>query len=134
MHDQSTPKDPGRPPGSIRPHHYAGEAAEAVRLLDHATIVEGDGRGYREPSEVDATLAELSVLAFRLPQALAQARTWLNRRHLAGALAHDTTGRALGPVMTQIGVALNDAIAAAGELGHCLDDARQYTAHLRAER
>src|SRR4051794_34917281 len=47
----------------------AGEAAEAVRALNPLPLPPG---GYGEPADVDAVLTELSMLAGRLPQALAQ--------------------------------------------------------------
>src|SRR4051812_47572763 len=71
-----------------RPWDLAAEAAEAVRAINHITADAGEG--YQHPVDVDATLAELSLLASRLPQALAQARTSLNGRHAAGTLGHDT--------------------------------------------
>jgi len=70
------PSSPGEP---------AWMAAEAIRALNHLTLSTRPraGRragGYVDPSDVDAVLAAVQVLAERLPQALAQACAWLDQQ------------------------------------------------------
>jgi hypothetical protein len=61
----------------------AGLAAEAVRYLNHATM-------HREaiayPSEADALIRELAVMAGRLPQLLGQIGARVNAEHEAGRI------------------------------------------------
>jgi hypothetical protein len=124
---------PSRPPVP-RPWDLAADAAEAIRALNHATAFAGTvadaGAGYEHPADLDATLVELSLMAVRLPQALAQARTWLTGRYLAGTVGHDTRPGQVDAVLAEVGQLLNDAIVAAGQLADSLDQARQHTAHL----
>src|SRR3954447_21594423 len=73
-------------PREARVWEVAGDAAAAIRTLNHLTLnhLAQTGAGYGEPANLDAVLVELSVLAARLPQALEQARAWLNGRHDIG--------------------------------------------------
>lgn len=55
------------------PAQLADDAAEAVRSLNHVTI---HGDAYKEPADINATVARIEALAYSLPQALGQtART-----------------------------------------------------------
>lgn len=82
----------GRPLSAIE---LAEAAAEAVRALNHATLPNGGG-GPRYPSGIYGTLAELATLANRLPQALQQLSTVLQRQHAAGHVAIDAGTRYAG--------------------------------------
>ena len=66
----------------------AATAAEAVRALIHLTL----GRGaLGEPAELDRLVAELAIMAGRLPQLLRQLRGWLDTEQHAGRLRSDDT-------------------------------------------
>src|SRR5688500_17069359 len=86
------PAVPPLPPRTARPanggrlmprpaQEPARDAREAIRELNHATIVNG---GYTWPSDVDATVAALHELVASLPQAFRQASRWLATAHEAG--------------------------------------------------
>ncbi|NLT53719.1 MAG: hypothetical protein GXX79_03950 [Actinomycetales bacterium] len=110
---------------------HANAAAEAIRSLNHATLRIGDHDpgGYEWPSDVDAVLAELSVMAHRLQQAIWQADRWLRREHDSGRVGHDQ-GKDVAAVVHATSIALRDAHQDAGALANSLDDARAHTNHL----
>lgn len=55
------------------PSELADDAAEAIRSLNHVTIHRD---AYREPADINSTIARIEALAYSLPQALNQtART-----------------------------------------------------------
>lgn len=62
----------------------ADQAAELVRALNHATLPGAGGLTY--PGDAYSVLIALSVLAARLPQALAQAETFLAKELAAGRI------------------------------------------------
>jgi hypothetical protein len=66
------------------PAGLADAAAEAIRALNHATLPGAGGLSY--PGDVYSVLIALSVLAARLPQALAQAETFLVAQLTAGRI------------------------------------------------
>ena len=67
---------------------HAATAAEAVRALNHLTL----GRGaLGEPAELDRLVAELAIMADRLPQLLRQLRGWLDTEQHADRLRSDDT-------------------------------------------
>jgi hypothetical protein len=68
----------------VSPAGLADQAAELVRALNHATLPGADGLSY--PGDVYSVLIGLSVLAGRLPQALAQAETFLVAQLTAGRI------------------------------------------------
>jgi hypothetical protein len=107
----------------------ANRAAEAVRALNHVTLGPG---GYAEPADVDAVLAELAALVWRLPQALTQAGRWLLTEHAAGRLGHDTYPAGLDPAVDQASSDLIQACRTAEILGAFLERAHEQTAHLGA--
>ena len=105
---------------------HAATAAEAVRALNHLTL----GRGaLGEPAELDRLVAELAIMAGRLPQLLRQLRGWLDAEQHAGRLrTDDTTDPAR--IVDRAAAELAEAGHAAHHLGRALDDAHQLLAHL----
>ncbi len=68
--------------GPATPAELAGQAAEAVRALNHATLP-GTG-GLQYPAGAYEVTGQLAVLAARLPQALAQIHAFLQEQAAAG--------------------------------------------------
>ena len=105
----------------------ATTAADALRTLIHETL----GDAYTTPSDVDAVLIELQIVAGRLPQALAQAGRWISGATAAGQVGHDDGG----DVPEAVDALLADLIRAVGvatDLAALIDSARQVTSHLTA--
>jgi hypothetical protein len=106
----------------------AAAAAEAIRALIHLTH---GRRALGEPAELDRLVAELAIMAGRLPQLLRQLRGWLDTEHHAGRLrSDDTTDPAR--IVDRAATELTQAGHAAHHLGRALDDAHQLLAHLAA--
>ena len=123
-YDFTTPGEPARP------RDHAEAAAEAIRALNHATIVSGDPAGYQWPSDVDSVIGNLQLLAERLPQALQQARDWLADQLDAGRVGHDDPARkATFAAATVVGY-LNEAEVCADALATTLAKARRESSHL----
>jgi hypothetical protein len=74
----------GHGPDGASAAGLADQAAELVRGLNHATLPGVGGLSY--PGDVYSVLIGLSVLAGRLPQALAQAETFLVAQLTAGRI------------------------------------------------
>jgi hypothetical protein len=104
----------------------ADAAAENIRALNHATV---SGRGYAWPSQVDAVIGCLEVLAQRLPQALDQASTWLAQAHADGRVGHDH-GINPDPAVEDAVWSLRVAARQASALAGALQSARTLTSHL----
>ena len=120
----------GDPAEPVRPGDHAEAAAEAVRALNHATLRHGDPAGYEWPSDVDAVIGQLQLLAERLPQALQQAQGWLLDQLLAGRVGHDTPGRKAGFAVGIAAGYLDEAATATASLAHALGQARRESSHL----
>ena len=114
----------------VRPRDHAEAAAEAIRALNHATIRSGDRAGYEWPSDVDAVIGNLQLLAEFLPQALRQAQDWLADQHVAGLVGHDTPGRKVGFAVGMVVGHLDDATTCAQALGSTLSKAHSESSHL----
>jgi hypothetical protein len=108
------------------PHEHAQAAAEAVRWLNHVTR---DPGGYSWPSDVDDVIAELHVMAQRLPQAMEQAGRWLQSAVRAGQVGHDNGADPAATVADAL-ADLDAAIGAAEDLAANLSLVHQATAHL----
>ena len=113
-----------------RSRDHAEAAAEAVRALNHATLRHGDPAGYQWPADVDAVVAELGLLASRLPQVFDQAGSWLTAQADAGRVRHDDQVTDIGHAVGWVLQCLDDATANARELASVLACARQASAHL----
>ena len=107
---------------------YADTAAEAVRALIHLTHGQ---RALSEPAELDRLVAELAVMAGRLPQLLRQLRGWLHVEQHAGRLCSDDTTHP-ARIVDRATDRLAEAGHAADDLGSALDHAHQLLAHLAA--
>jgi hypothetical protein len=106
----------------------AATAAEAVRALIHLTL---GRRALGEPAELDRLVAELAIMADRLPQLLRQLRGWLDTEQHADRLrTDDTTDPAR--IVDRAAAQLTEAAHAAHDLGRALDNAHQLLAHLAA--
>ena len=114
----------------VRPRDHAEAAAEAIRALNHATLRHGDPAGYQWPSDVDAVIGELQLIAERLPQALQQAREWLADQLVAGRVGHDTPGRKAAFAAATVVGYLNEAEFCAQALAGVLKKARNESSHL----
>lgn len=90
------------------PAALADTAAEAVRVLNHATI---RGAGLVHPADAYDVLGALALLAARLPQALGQVQDFLDR-----ATEH-------GRVQIVDGEHRGDPVAAVTTCAHHLDTA-----------
>ena len=108
------------------PVDIAWDAAEAIRALNHATFA---GTGYEWPSDVDRVIAELEILASRLPQAFRQAEAWLTR-HQDGIGTDDGTDS--GRAVASLTVLLMAASSQARELEDTIRQAHSLTAKLYA--
>ena len=101
---------------------HAATAAEAVRALNHLTL---GRRALGEPAELDRLVAELAIMAGRLPQLLRQLRGWLDAEQHAGRLRSDNTTDP-ARIVDRAAAELTEAGHAAHELGRALDDAHQH--------
>lgn len=108
----------------MTPQEAAGTAAEAVRSLNHATR---PGAIELDVTDVYDVLAELALLASRLPQALRQLEDLLDRLvETDQVLIVD--GPQVGDPVAAAAIAghwLAAASGAAGELAHRVDQAQQ---------
>ena len=114
----------------LRPADHAEAAAEAIRALNHATLRHGDPAGYEWPSDVDAVIANLQLLADWLPQALRQAQGWLVDQQAAGRVGHDTPDRKTEFAVAVVAGYLDEAISGATSLADSFARARRESSHL----
>jgi hypothetical protein len=115
----------------------ASIAAEAIRYVNHATRGGPDAVALESPADVDAVLADLEILALRLPQLLGQIGGWLVAECRAGRLQIDSGSWASSASIEAMAVAavrqyLTEASSHAEALGEVLHEARQVTAALAA--
>ena len=106
------------------PAALAGDAAEAVRVLNHVTMPGAGGLVF--PADAYDVTGQLSLLASRLPQALAQLLAFLQDEVQAGhvvIVAGDHAGDPAAALAAVTG-SLDDAVAAARRLHQALDAAQ----------
>ena len=111
----------------------AEAAAEAIRVLNHATFGAGNG-ALRHPSDIDAVLRSLAALAFRLPQLRSQLAAWLEAEQAAGRI-QVTGGEYEGKPALAVAEARSWLAAAAvhaAELAEALDAAAGIACHMGA--
>jgi hypothetical protein len=110
--------------GSDRPADLAGQAAEAVRALNHATLPGSGGLAY--PADAYDVTGALALLASRLPQALAQLQAFRRAEVRAGRVAIVAGEHAGDPdaVLTAVTASLDSAAASARRLHQALDAAQ----------
>jgi hypothetical protein len=106
----------------------AGQAAEAIRELNHRTR---GADAFTGPAELYRLVAELAVLAGRLPQLLGQLDRWLRIEHGAGRVRSDDYADP-GPAVRGAAADLTDAGTTAHDLAHVLAGAQQQLSHLGA--
>jgi hypothetical protein len=104
-----------------RPPVLAGQAAEAVRALNHATLPAAGGLVF--PADAYDVTGALSLLASRLPQALAQLLTFLRTEVEAGRVVIVAGDQAGNPaaVLAAVTASLDSAVASARRLHQALD-------------
>ena len=95
----------------MTPAELAGQAAEAVRALNHATLP-GTG-GLQYPVGAYEVTGQLAMLAARLPQALAQILAFLQEQAAAGAITV-VAGQHQGDPAAMLAAVTADLDAAAG--------------------
>lgn len=106
------------------PAALAGQAAEAVRALNHATLPGAGGMVF--PADAYDVTGQLTLLASRLPQALAQLLAFLNTEVQAGRVvivAGDNAGDPAA-VLAAVTGSLDAAVASARRLHQALDAAQ----------
>jgi hypothetical protein len=111
----------------------ASAAAEAVRVLNHATL-NHPGQALAFPADADAVIGSISTAAQRLPQLLDQLREWLTGELTAGRL-QVSYGPHAGSPAAAVGTAgqrLRYASAIASRLHLALKDAAETTSKISA--
>lgn len=116
--------------GGLTAGQLAGQAAEAVRTLNHLTRP-GIG-ALSGPADLDTMVADLAALAGRLPQLLAQLAGWLHAEDRAGRLRVDACSPDADPAAAVAATIedLTEASGCAAHAGRALDGAHQHLAHL----
>jgi flavorubredoxin len=111
----------------------ANAAAEAVRVLNHATLNHA-AEALRYPSDADAVIEALATMAARLPQLLEQIADWLSQQGADGRLAvtHGPYGGYPGEAVDDVRSWLSEAKECTAGLHYALDQARQTTAAISA--
>ena len=114
--------------GQLDAPTIANGAAEAIRALNHSTLLADGSPGLTYPSDAYRTLGALSLLADRLPQALRQVASYLVRELQMDHVDIDGGAHA-GDPMSAISTAASlldeQAVRAARQLAAALDDAQQ---------
>ncbi len=108
------------------PAELAGQAAEALRALNHATLPGTGGLAY--PADAYEVTGQLSVLAARLPQALAQLLAFLQEQAAAGVVTV-VAGQHQGDpaaMLAAVTGGLDAAAASARRLHQALDAAQNH--------
>ncbi|MGY5627489.1 hypothetical protein ACW7N6_38620 [Streptomyces sp. UC1A3] len=70
------------------PAQLADDAAEALRVLNHATLTQS-AAGWEYPGDAYSTVGNLTILADRLTQALGQVESFVGAHEDAGRLRSD---------------------------------------------
>ncbi|MHB1820890.1 MAG: hypothetical protein ACYCO9_23085 [Streptosporangiaceae bacterium] len=112
--------------GPASPAELAGQAAEAVRALNHATLPDTSGLEY--PADAYEVTGQLSLLAARLPQALAQLLAFLSEQAAAGQITV-VAGQHQGDpaaMLAAVTADLDAAAASARRLHQALDNAQNH--------
>jgi hypothetical protein len=112
--------------GPATPAELAGQAAEAVRALNHATLPGTGGLEY--PADAYEITGQLAVLAARLPQALAQLLAFLAEQANAGQITVVAGQHQEDPaaMLAAVTADLDAAAASARRLHQALDNAQNY--------
>ena len=106
----------------------AEQMSEGARDLCHATMAGKDDLEY--PSDVDRVIADLEIMAQRLPQALEQLADWLESEQQAGRVGDDRPGTDERVTVGLVRAALESAYHGAADLEVNLRMAHSACAHL----
>jgi hypothetical protein len=108
------------------PTAMAADAAESVRVLNHATMPGSGGLVF--PADAYDVTGQLSLLASRLPQALAQLLAFLQSEVQAGRVVIVAGDHAGDPaaVLAAVTTSLDAAVASARRLHQALDAAQNH--------
>ena len=124
---------PGGPHSPEYTCQVANAAAEAIRVLNHATLNHAD-EALAYPADVDAVIEALATMHARLPQLYGQLAEWLRGQLAAGRLQigygpyRGDPAAAVGEIAGSLQLA-----AAGGDAAHlALGQARQITATISA--
>ena len=113
--------------GQPSPAELAEVAADAIRMLNHATRC---GRGYVRSSDVNDVVALLHQAVAGLSQALGQAEQWISARYDAGHVGHDQGDAHTALSVQLLSVALATASTDSQRLAASLDLAWAEIGHL----
>jgi hypothetical protein len=106
---------------SLTAVELSNTAAEAIRDLNHVTRQSSDGLEY--PGDAYTTVANLSALAMRLPQAFDQIRDFIDRLDTKGHLRSDNGPDDLAQRLEDLRAGIAAASRCADALRTCLDQA-----------
>ncbi len=109
------------PKGPLTATELSDAAAEAIRDLNYATRQMSSGLEY--PGDAYTTVANLSTLAMRLPQALGQIRDFIDRLHTQGHLRSDNAPDDLAQRLDDLRADIAAASRCADTLHTCLNQA-----------
>ena len=111
------------------PREIADRAADAIRILNHATFP--GAAAYESPADVSAVIGSLASLFHGLPQSLRQAARWLADAHARGVVrdVEAATETETAQAVCTVIIGLSDAATHAGRAADRLRDA-----HIRASR
>lgn len=112
-----------------RAHESAIDAAEAVRQLNHQTIVFGWATG---PADLYEVLGALAWLASRLPQSCEHQRDYLVHIHARGGL-RSSRGRGVETSVAAAAMHLEDAGRAASLMHRAFAEAQALVSDLYEE-
>lgn len=104
-------------------------AAEAIRGINHGTIIQGT---FEQPGDIHSTISNLAVMARRLPQAIHQLTVELLRLENEGRVRHDD-GVISGPAVQMAADLLSQAKEDTESLAKMLNLASEIMSHLGTE-
>ena len=124
---------PGGPHSPAYTRQLANAAAEAIRVLNHATFQTSSG-ALAYPADVDAVIEALATMHARLPQLYGQLTEWLRGQLAAGRLqiGHGPFRGDPAAAVAEVAIPLQNAALGAGAVHQALGQARQITATISA--
>jgi hypothetical protein len=124
---------PGGPHSPAYTRQVANAAAEAIRVLNHATF-QASGGALAHPADVDAVIQALATMHARLPQLYGQLTGWLREQATAGRLqtSHGPYRGDPAAAVAEIAISLQNAALGADAAHEALGMAGQITATISA--
>lgn len=107
------------------PAELAGQAADAVRALNHVALERPGTEGWQYPGDAYSTVANLTALAGYLPQAIGQLDAFIGALEDTGRLRSDKGPGDLPHRLLDFHGAAADAVRQALALRDALDRAHQ---------